>query len=79
VQERIRVDPAYEHLHHWPSVLVAALLCKDVGLEPNRPDWLPHGLAPPGYIRLPRPKWSPFAKPSRKPLLRSADYWLDEA
>jgi hypothetical protein len=76
VVERVRKDPGYEDLALWPSTVAAALICEDIGLKPNRPDWLPEGAAPPGYIHLTRPLWSPFCRPSRKPYLKPPGHYL---
>jgi hypothetical protein len=76
VVERVRKDPGYEDLALWPPTVAAALICQDIGLKPNRPDWLPEGAAPPGYIHLARPRWSPFCRPSRKPYLKPPGHYL---
>ena len=71
LDERLLFDQAYAGLDDRPLRDVVERLCADLGLDPDWDRWAGDGWAPPPPFS--RPLHSPFAAPSRRPVLVGED------
>jgi hypothetical protein len=71
MDERLESDEAYEDVRDRPFREVVERLCTEIGLTPDWSDWTDDG-----WPELPaggpgtRHRWSPFHKPSPRPILK---------
>jgi hypothetical protein len=69
LEERLDHDEAYQDLEDRPLREVVEALCHDLALSPDFSDWTDDDFALPEDRVAPRPRGSPFERPSRKPVL----------
>jgi hypothetical protein len=69
LEERLDHDEAYQDLEDRPLREVVEALCRDLDLAPDFSDWTDDDFALPEDRVAPRPRGSPFERPSRKPVL----------
>jgi hypothetical protein len=76
LDERIEDDIAYVNVDSGPLREWVEKLCGDLGLSPDWSGWTDEGWSEPAHVFFARrPPWSPFNRPSRKPLLyKNRDY-----
>jgi hypothetical protein len=77
LDERLEDDIAYVNVEMGPLREMVEKLCGDLGLSPDWSLWTEDGWPEPpeGFFVANRPPWSPFNRPSRKPLLyKNRDY-----
>jgi hypothetical protein len=69
--ERLEWDAAYDELQDRPLREVVEQLCGDLGLSPDWSDWIDGGWPEPKEVGPDaRPHFSPFKRPSPRPLLK---------
>jgi hypothetical protein len=76
LDERLEDDIAYVNVDSGPLREWVEKLCGDLGLSPDWSEWTEEGWPePPHVFFAKRSPWSPFNRPSRKPLLyKNRDY-----
>ncbi|MDB5480274.1 MAG: hypothetical protein JWO83_1327 [Caulobacteraceae bacterium] len=76
LDERLEDDIAYVDLDGGPLREMVEKLCGDLGLSPDWSRWTDEGWPEPPHVFFAnRSPWSPFNRPSRKPLLyKNRDY-----
>ena len=69
LEERLSDDVVYIDVEDQPLREVVERLCGDLGLKPDWSRWTDDGWPDPDEVFKTRAPWSPFSRPSRKPVL----------